>query len=281
MKKIVFFLFVALGWLQANANGPILAYGHHPLSEVRTRLIMGKSDTAREFRSKLIPYMNEELRKAGESLVITESNIGSYITNKTTFSEERILEANTFSNSGWNPALRRIDVNLSSVKFEGFVNVFRYGRANIVLWKDNCCNLLIVASVAPPPPTVTRVIVAERKEPEIAFVVLPQQQQSCVCPVVARQGSNTTIVANIMINAMGGGRYNYSSPYVVSPTRQWFPQSGGPVGVPGFPAYNGGPSPVNGFPANTSGGPVDPYGFNAGGPVGINGFPATQSNWGP
>lgn len=272
---------MTLGWLQTKANGPILAYGHHPLSEVRTRLIMGKSDTAREFRAKLIPYMNEELRKTGESLVITETNIASYITDKTTFSEERILEANTFSNSGWNPVLRRIEVRLSSVKFEGYVNVFRYGRANIVLWKDNCCNLLIVSSIVSPPssPPITRVIVTEKKEPEIAFVVLPQQQSSCSYPMVARQGSNTTIIANVMINAMGGGRYNYSNPYVVSPTRQWFPQSGGPVGVPGFPAYTGGPSGVNGFPANISnGGPVNPFGFGAGSPAGIGGFPA-ESNW--
>lgn len=300
MKKIVLMMLVILVGLRVQAQvGPCVTYkANRSLAEFKQLVLSGNDPF---IRNSLWPeyarICNRALQSSKNAQTRSINITSDYNGMQWLMSNTKLYDASFFDPANYRNA-GRSGSSLVWTNLPGLASswaVLDYDDVQEGYAKIACLNAednKYPKSFSPPPSNPMAKAATKEKE-EIAFVVL-SQTPSCNHggTFVQRQPSNTMVMVNLSINAMGGGRYNYGTPAVVAPNRQWYPQSGGPVGVPGFPANTGGPWGVNGFPANvssgvpwdangfpaTGGNPVSPYGFGSGGPVGIGGFPA-QSNW--
>jgi hypothetical protein len=177
MKYITILIaFLIFGELKSNAQrGPILPYGSHTKEEIK-KLSLGDSKKSQEYRDNLLYWLNVCLK---DSLVLNGNNL-DWIFNHIG-SEEVNLKEGQYQNSGITPK-DKIEF-FSGHDYEGYAGVFRCGSYMIVLYKENCANLLRVSQklkqinpvgkvpekkdTIPPPPVKKRLpdLVEKEKKP--------------------------------------------------------------------------------------------------------------------
>ncbi len=158
MKKIFVILIAILSGLQSSGQrGPIMPYGSYSKAQVKA-LAQGDSEKSKEFRSKLVAWVAGCLK---DTLTINGSSIDFIFDH--TESEEINLKADQYQNSGLTPT-NKIQFFLGG-NYEGYAGVMRIGSYKIILYKENCVNLLRVPNfkikqknpvvVIPPQPAKT------------------------------------------------------------------------------------------------------------------------------
>lgn len=289
MKKIVLILLVILGWSHVQAQRvAVLDYGLYSFETVRQTLVLGNTPKAKSWRKVVIANINSQLRLAGSTPVLTESNFASYMTSTYVWEEERTWDPGEYENSGWNPVTQRVEMFLSTAGFKGFVGVFHYDNIAMAFYRNTCANALkgpfwLVPSI-PKTPTSNPMAKAVEKEKEekVTYLVL-SQSSSCNHGgmMVQRVTGGNYFSFNLGISVVNTPNTNFSgqsSPFVIYPTRKL--RQGGPAWAPGHAANSGNPVNVQGFSALLNpGNPAGVNGILSPNPVNALGFAADPSNF--
>lgn len=199
MKKIILLvILITVSQISKGQLSPVLPYNNlgQPLDTIKA-LALGTSAKSLAFRNCIVENIKDLLK---DTLVFSEENLGwafQYF-----FSEEVVLKAGEYQNSGWNAKTGKIEF-FSGKDFTGFVWIFRIGSYETVICKGNCANPLNV--------TEQKIVQQQQQQTQIVLVSDTVKQTVYLTDTVVAQTSTQTQTQKSSSMQMGGGTNIYVS----------------------------------------------------------------------